>query len=287
MLKVKILSHTPNPERVIATAAKLCYSPSDINQIEEGLTVQEVERFTGMLAALGHESPFEHASFTFAIEGVSRALTHQLVRHRLASFSQQSQRYVDMSGVEFIKSDLIADNSEASEAFDIISDAIMENYNIIKNAIMQDLAVKYMYSNVSKLPISQSSQQEWMNWFKEEYPKEYSKIEKIANENARAILPNACETKIVVTMNVRALFNFFAHRCCERAQDEIRSLARVMLLEVKKVSPSLFKKAGSPCAGGICPEGAMQCEKLKGKIPTMKDVRLLIKEHYGKEQEEA
>lgn len=258
----------------------MCYSQSDITQIEEGLTTQEVERFTGMLASLAHFSPFEHASFTFAIEGISRALSHQLVRHRLASYSQQSQRYVDMSGETFIKTDLIANNSEASEAFDIISDAIMENYHVIKNKIMQELANKYIQDNKLSYP-KVIEVEDWMNWFKEIYPKEYSKIEKIANENARAILPNACETKIVVTMNVRSLFNFFDHRCCERAQTEIRLLAKEMLKQVREISPSLFKKAGPACVSGICPEGAMQCDKLKGKIPTMKDVKLLIKEYYN------
>ena len=284
ILKVKILSHTQNPEEVIATAAKLCYSPLNIEEIQEGLTSEEIERFTGMLATLGHESPFEHVSYTFAIEGVSRALTHQLVRHRLASYSQQSQRYVSMADVEFIKPDLIAGDDMASDIFDVLSEVIAEKYEEIKTSLIYNQAKKH----VEDFMYPRARTREVFNdWFKGQYPKEYSKFEKIANENARSILPNACETKIVVTMNVRSLFNFFKHRCCDRAQTEIRTLAREMLRQVKQVSPSLFKKAGSACISGICPEGAMQCDRLKGKIPTAKDVRLLIKEHYNIKEEKA
>ena len=96
-MKVQILTHTPNPERVIEQSAKLCYSPVGVDELSENLTEENISKFVGTLAKIGHLSPFEHATFTFAIEGVDRTVTHQLVRHRIASFSQQSQRYVKLS----------------------------------------------------------------------------------------------------------------------------------------------------------------------------------------------
>ena len=281
MITVKILSHTENPEKLIAAAAKLCYSQSNAVEIMDNLNQAEVERFTSMLAGLGHLSPMEHSSYTFAIEGVSRALSHQLVRHRLASFSQKSQRYVDMSNVEFIKSPKIEEDDMTSVLFDNCMEDIKESYLKIKTHMIYKMAVEHVSDFMHVYP--EVSKEEINEWFKGQYPKEYSKFEKIANEEARAVLPNSCETKLVVTMNVRALFNFFNHRCCERAQSEIRSLAKLMLKEVRVVSPSLFKNAGAPCVSNrICPEGAMQCEMLKGKVPTMKDVKELISKHYHK-----
>ena len=90
MLNVKLIAHTPDPEKMIAAAAKICYSSSDAETIMEGLTPEKTEGFLDMLTEIGHASPIEHASFTFGIEGVSRSLTHQLVRHRIASYSQKS-----------------------------------------------------------------------------------------------------------------------------------------------------------------------------------------------------
>ena len=87
--------------------------------------------------------------------------------------------------------------------------------------------------------------------------------EKKAIEDARYVFPNACETKIVFTMNARSLMNFFHHRCCDRAQWEIRTMAEKMVNEVKKVAPILFKNAGPSCVAGPCPEGKMCCGKLK------------------------
>lgn len=101
-MKVTLIAHTPEPEKVIAAAAKLCYSASDINTLMNGLTPEKVESFLEMLTNMGHESPIEHISFTFGIEGISRACSHQLVRHRLASYSQKSQRYVNEDGFEYV-----------------------------------------------------------------------------------------------------------------------------------------------------------------------------------------
>ena len=96
-----------------------------------------------------------------------------------------------------------------------------------------------------------------------DYPTNGMNSEKVANENARYVLPNACETKIVFTMNVRSLYNFFSKRCCNRAQEEIRELADEMLKLVKEIAPILFKNAGAPCVKGRCPEGKMTCGRPK------------------------
>jgi len=90
---VQLLTHTPNPELVVAAAARLCYSDASIEQLF-GQSDEQVARLLGKILGLGHYSVLEHASFSFGIEGISRACSHQLVRHRVASFSQQSQRYV-------------------------------------------------------------------------------------------------------------------------------------------------------------------------------------------------
>ena len=102
MAKVTLLTYTPQPEKTVAMAAKLCYSPSSIDQIGEGLTEEKTASFVQMLAEIGHESPIEHASFTFGIEGVSRSLLAQITRHRIASFSVQSQRYVAESDFAYV-----------------------------------------------------------------------------------------------------------------------------------------------------------------------------------------
>ena len=114
-LKVKIISHTMNPELVIATAGKLCYSPSNIDDLMEKQTDESIERFINMIVSMGHESVLEHVSFTFGIEGVSRSLTHQLVRHRIASYSQQSQRYVKEVQFEYVIPEDIKHNKSLSE----------------------------------------------------------------------------------------------------------------------------------------------------------------------------
>ena len=102
MLKVTLLRHTPDPDECVATAARLCYSAKDIESMRSGLDRAQIEKLINKLLTSGHATPFEHASFTFGIEGVSRTATHQLVRHRIASFSQQSQRYVTFENREFI-----------------------------------------------------------------------------------------------------------------------------------------------------------------------------------------
>lgn len=239
-MKVKLISYTPEPDRVVSMAAKLCYSPVGVEEIDKVISDEEVERFLSILVSLGHESPIEHVSFTFAIEGISRACTHQLVRHRMASYSQQSQRYVKLEQFQFILPPAIEKNQEAKKLF-------LEAMKMDQDAY--DNIVKLLYSEEYEKLIAEGKSEK----------KAASMAEKIAIEDARYVFPNACETKIVVTMNARGLYNFFTHRTCERAQWEIRELAFMMLKECKSVAPILFKKAGPSCYKGSCKEGSMSC----------------------------
>lgn len=240
-MKVTLIAHTPEPEKVIATAAKLCYSSSDIMSLHDGLTDEKVAGFIDMLASIGHESVMEHVSFTFGIEGISRACSHQLVRHRIASYSQKSQRYVNENGFEFITPPEIANIPEAKALFDSEMARLTESYEKLADILAEKHTAELIAQGVDEKTAA-------------------SKARKQANEDARFILPNACETKIVVTMNVRSLFNFFKHRCCNRAQWEIREVADEMLRLCYKEAPNVFKLAGPSCVmTGRCPEGKMTC----------------------------
>ena len=137
MLNVKLIAYTPDPEKVIAAAAKICYSASDAETIMEGLTPEKTDRFLGMLTDMGHESPIEHASFTFAIEGVSRSLLAQLTRHRIASYSVQSQRYVKLKeGVfAFVTPPEIARDPVANEKYQQAMADCHRNYLELADAL--------------------------------------------------------------------------------------------------------------------------------------------------------
>ena len=216
-MHVELLYHTPDPERAIATAARLCYAPVGAAELMETMPPERVESVLATIMGSGHFSTLEHASYTFAIDGVSRALTHQLVRHRIASFNQQSQRYVRFAdGLDVIKPGTVAADEEASRAFDEAVEAALAAYRRLLDA-------------------------------------------GIPAEDARYLLPNAAETKIVVTMNVRELLHFFELRCCNRAQWEIRELAHRMLELARPTAPLIFADAGAPCVHGACPEGKMTC----------------------------
>lgn len=253
-IKVKLIAHTPNPEQTVASAAKLCYSSVGVEEIQENLTPEKTESFVNMLTEIGHASPMEHASFTFAIEGISRACSHQLVRHRIASYSQQSQRYVNGENFSFVTPPSVEQCPQAKQEYDRVILMQKDAYLKIRNA----LAAKEITGICPEICGEDS---EVLSKFKERDKSAYSAIVKRANEDARFILPNACTTAIVVTMNTRSLWNFFAHRCCNRAQWEIREVAIQMLKVCKSVAPALFKNSGPPCLRGKCPEGKMSCGK--------------------------
>ncbi len=219
-LTVKLLKYTSQPEKTAALAAKLCYSDSDITDLESDVSHKDQVKFIEKIISIGHHSVLEHVSFTFGVEGVSRALTHQLVRHRIASYSQKSQRYVKHNeGFDYIIPDTVKKDDKLLNSYDELMSKISSFYDELIKA-------------------------------------------DIPAEDARYVLPNACETKIIVTMNARELIHFFSIRCCNRAQWEIRQMAEKMLEECLKVAPSIFKNAGPGCLFGPCPEKEMTCGKI-------------------------
>ena len=225
-MKVELVAFTPSPEAVCDLGARVCVS-KDIPEPDEDL------KALGHALASGHESVLEHASFTFAIEGISRACSHQLVRHRMASYSQQSQRYVNMDGFEYVIPESIRDEDvEVDLGFrSVPASEIYESIIIDTN---------HAYNRLIEAGIPE--------------------------EDARYVLPNACCTNIIVTMNARELRHFFSLRCCERAQWETKELAEKMLDLVKEVAPTLFEDAGPRCkALGYCPE-AKGCGKMPKKV---------------------
>ena len=256
-VKVTLLTHTPDPEQVVAMAAKLCYSPSGIEDIREGLTEEKTAAFIDMLAGLGHASPTEHASFTFGIEGISRACSHQLVRHRIASYSQQSQRYVDGTKFDFVTPPAIRENPKALEAYNRVLAEQAQAYSVIRDALAAGYIAEYLGEP------QEGTDAEIIEHFKTSHKTECAAFIKKANEDARFILPNAATTKIVCTFNARSLQNFFAHRCCNRAQWEIREVAEQMLLQCREAAPHLFQNCGPSCLFGPCPEGRMSCGRQK------------------------
>ena len=268
MLKVKIIAHTPEPDKVVAQAGKLCYSAVGVDEITQKLTEEEIARYVNMLASIGHESPLEHVSFTFAIEGISRACTHQIVRHRIASYSQQSQRYVKLEQFEYIIPPAIEKNPEAKrifietmerdqKAYDELVDLLLEDILIDKHAADYGSCIREI---LKENPDAAPDRSKVLDLYAENFLENYRKAEKQAIEDARYVFPNACETKIVITMNARSLLHFFNVRCCNRAQWEIREMATEMLKECKKIAPALFKKAGPDCVYGKCGEGKMSCK---------------------------
>jgi thymidylate synthase (FAD) len=218
-MDIKLIAWTPEPEKVVAAAARLCYSNATVEALLEGLTPTNTGDFVKKLRDMGHLSTFEHASFQFSVDGVSRALSHQLVRHRLASYSQRSQRYVKERDFHYVIPPSIAKNPAAKERF---------------QAAMAELGTVYE----ELLAVAPA-------------------------EDARYVLPNACTTALLVTMNARSLLHFFELRTCQRAQWEIRELAARMLTLVREVAPELFAIAGPPCVTkGVCPEGEKTCGRL-------------------------
>lgn len=253
-MKVTLLANTPEPERIIAAAAKLCYASSDVDTLMMGLTDDKVESFLNMLTEIGHESPIEHITFTFAVEGISRACSHQLVRHRIASYSQKSQRYVNENNFEYIIPPEIEKVPEAKAEFDSQMNSILEGYKKLSEMLTEIHYNSFINDGLDDKTARQ-------------------RASKKAIEDARFVLPNACETKIIVSMNARSLMNFFKLRCCSRAQWEIKAVADEMLRICSTVAPTLFRNAGPGCVRGKCSEGKMSC----GKMTEMKEFYAKLK----------
>lgn len=227
-LQVILLRYTPDPEEIIAQAAKLCYSPSSVDELKNQIKSKDHAGFIEKLIDMRHLSPIEHVTFTFGVEGISRACSHQIVRHRLASYSQQSQRYVGQQGKE------------------------KGGFHFIIPSSIEKIGKREWF--IEKMKVIQ----EWYD----ELVDAFETNGESAFEDARFLLPNATETKIIITMNARELLHFFRVRCCNRAQWEIRAMATEMLRLVKQVSPHIFKEAGPGCIHDTCPEGKMTCGRM-------------------------
>jgi len=229
-VNIVIVKHTPDPDRIVALAARRCYSSLPASAIEEKLIDREIERLLGLLRSRNHLSPYEHACFTFSVDGVSRALSHQLVRHRIASYSQESQRYVDYLKLEelpLVIPPKIRESSDAAKIFNEATNKVLEAYK------------KLIASGIPP-------------------------------EDARYVFPNAVETKLIFTLNARSLFNFFEQRCCLKAQWEIRNLAELMLKQCRKAAPRIFRNAGPPCMyeKPYCREDDQTCLRYPSKTQT-------------------
>ena len=239
---VQLIAHTNDPEKTIAAAAKLCYSDAHIETLLDGLTPEKTTAFLQKLSDLGHASPIEHASFTFGIEGVSRTFLAQVTRHRIASFSVQSQRYVRLEDFRYVIPPEIECIPEAKAQFIRSMNDDAQKYLELVHTLEDAHTARLMAQGLPEKAAR-------------------AKASKQANEDARFVLPNACETKMVMTMNCRSLQNFFNLRCCNRAQWEIRAVADEMLRLVLPLAPHVFAYAGPRCLTGACPEAHMCCGK--------------------------
>ncbi|NLJ63901.1 MAG: FAD-dependent thymidylate synthase [Christensenellaceae bacterium] len=225
-LAVTLLSVTSKGEELSALAARLCYSPDTVDELKQKVSEKKQSAFLKGVVSSGHLSVIEHISFTFGVEGVSRSLLAQLTRHRIASYSVQSQRYVSLA----------------------------DGFNYIippKIAALGDGAIEEYESQMAQI-------QSWYKSWQDRLEKGEG-----GNEDARFVLPNACETRLVVTMNARELLHFFKLRCCNRAQWEIRNMADAMLKICRQEIPAIFNDAGPSCILGPCPEGSRTCGQIK------------------------
>ncbi|MFQ5574740.1 MAG: FAD-dependent thymidylate synthase [Terriglobia bacterium] len=240
-MKVTLVEHTPDPESLVAAAGRSCYGRKSTAELKGSLSADDKKRLLKLLLSGGHHSPIEHASFTFGIEGISRSCSHQLVRHRLASYSQQSQRYVGADNLSFIVPPAIEGDDELERFFVGEMDKIGESYEKLAAAL-----------------------------------EEKGRTPEQAKEDARFLLPNAAETKIAMTMNARELVQAANLRMCLRAQWEIRRLFSAMKKEVKEVAPTFARYMVPKCDPlilGYCPEGKLACHWVdEGRVKLKSDV---------------
>jgi len=232
-VKVELLN-APN-EKLAEVAIRMCRGKKKVS-LNEPANEEIIRRVVDS----GHESVAEHVMFTFRISGISRVTSHQLVRHRIASFSQESQRYADP-----LESD--------KKYWAVIPDSIIENKEALK------LAQEFLQKTI-------------------EVRKKLDSLG-IELEDSRYFLPNATKTAIVMTMNTRSLWNFFNFRICSRAQWEIRRLAKMMYYLVNDVAPALFNWWTPRCDRG-CPEkcgNKVSIDLEDGTIITGKTIEYLPK----------
>lgn len=234
---VELIAHTPAPEQLVALGARLCYSPAHLEDLAERVELSDQDAFIQGVVGTGHLSVLEHATFTFGVEGVSRTLLAQLTRHRIASFSVQSQRYVSMG-----------------KGFGYVIPPSIE-------ALGEEAVAEY------------ESQMDTIHGWYRQWQERLGGKGEAANQDARFILPGACETRLLVTMNARELLHFFSLRCCKRAQWEIRQMAEEMLALAYAAAPAIFAEAGPGCVRGACPEGKRSCGQAEQVCAHMADLK--------------
>lgn len=236
-LKVQLITYTPNPEHIISEMARLCYAEDEkVARLFKGnIDLMDDAKMIKTLAKMRHFSPFEHANWTFLIEGVSRALTHQLVRHRHLAISQRSQRYVNQKNFDYIIPETIK-KAGLEEKYNTMMVNIGEFYTELENGL-------------GKIGLEGE----------------------LRNQDSRYVLPNACETKIGITSNARELLHIFQERLCNRAQWEIRYLSEKMLDLAYPTAPAIFELAGPTCYGeGKCYQGKKTCGRMQEVVEHFK-----------------
>ncbi len=222
-MKVELLAITPDPELVIERAGRTCY------QSQEKMTPETTAKFIRGIVKSGHHSVLEHAYATFRITGCSRAMTHQLVRHRFMAISQESQRYCDEKGMAkrgyFVVPRAVREMSVVS-VIDLGLDSPEQN-----DVSLGGWYAGWMFS------IDQAYQQ-LQAMIRE--GKRQGLTQAKSNEDARFLLPNACASEIVISANFREFRHIFTVRCDSHAQWEIRGGAIQMLRLLKACAPSVF-----------------------------------------------
>ena len=212
-MQVEITSYTPDPERIVAAAARACVVDDDFQALAGRLSEADIHRLLATVIAKGHTSVLEHVNFTFAISGVSRVLSHQLVRHRIASYSQLSQQRVDASDLPYVVPPEVAKDHELAKDFEM---ALARCQQLYRKLVQQGI------------PLG----------------------------SARYILPHAMQTRVIMTMNARSLFNLIAQRACAAEEWEFRQVATLLHRRLMEIAPAIFRFAGTECeTHGICPEG--------------------------------
>ena len=224
-----ILSNWTGTLYPMYVAARVCYSKNGF----KGIAVPESEEAMGIwlrdkVLSRGHFSIIEQIDFQFAISGISRACSHQLVRHRIASYAQQSQRYVDKADFCYITPHIIKDSNAANLKYEKIMEYLGKEYEELQQILHN------------------------------EYPELNNET---VNQDARFVLPNSCETEIVMKVNGRELIEMCKHRLCSRAQWEIREMFEQIREEVQKAVPIIFDNLGPTCRWQKCKEGG--CKKIE------------------------
>ena len=250
-MEVKLIQMTRNPIDVMWTAARTCYSEQSPIDIWKGacFNVKKFWELVQKVLSSGHKSIAEHVYFTFAIEGISRACSHQLVRHRHCTFSQQSQRYVEikedislLEGIHYTTEEYASGIEKCHELIEILDKYFVWNHD--------DYAQFHSLCNAL-------------------YSYLFQIREGVKPEDARQVLPNATKTNLVMSCNLNELMHICNLRLCTRAQKEIRELFQLIKEEVYKQDERVASLLVPTCeVHGFCTEA-----KCCGRKPSIKEIK--------------